>query len=63
MGEFINLKQGNMSVEQCVMKFTLLFKYAPSMVQTTRDMVAKESHKTIFYNNMYISRSWCMYNK
>ena len=39
--ECINLKQGNMSVEEYFLKFSKLFKYAFSLVENTRD---KKSH-------------------
>ena len=30
--EFINLKQGNMSIEEYSLKFSMLYRYAPSIV-------------------------------
>ena len=39
MEEFINLKQGNLSVKEYDLKFTLLYKYAPILVANTRDLV------------------------
>ena len=35
--EFINLKQGNMSVEKYSLKFSKLSKYSPSLVSNSRD--------------------------
>ena len=35
--EFINLKKGNMSVEDYSFKFSKLSKYAPSLVSNLRD--------------------------
>lgn len=34
--KFINLTQGKMSVEEYFLKYTLLSKYAPSLVSNTR---------------------------
>lgn len=64
--EFINLKQGNMSVQEYTLKFTLLSKYAPSMVASLRDMmsryltwvskvVAKECRAAMLIDGMDIS--------
>ena len=39
MGEFINLKHGDMSVKEYDLKFTLLSKYAPSLVANPRDLM------------------------
>ncbi|WMV08848.1 hypothetical protein MTR67_002233 [Solanum verrucosum] len=39
LGEFINLKQGSMSVKEYSLKFTLLSKYAPSLVANPRDLM------------------------
>ncbi|XP_049350324.1 uncharacterized protein LOC125814924 [Solanum verrucosum] len=38
-GEFINLKQGRMSVKEYSLKFTLFSKYAPSLVANPRDLM------------------------
>ena len=35
--EFINLRKGNMSVEEYSLKFTMLSRYAPSLVSNPRD--------------------------
>ena len=35
--EFINLKQGNMNVEEYSLKFTTLYRYAPSLLFNLRD--------------------------
>ena len=35
--ECINLKQGNMSIQECSLKFSMLYRYAPSHVSNTRD--------------------------
>ena len=37
MEEFINLKQGNMSVAEYSLKFSTLSRYAPSLVYNPRD--------------------------
>ena len=34
--EFINLKQGNKSVEEYSLKFSMLSRYAPSLVSNPR---------------------------
>ena len=39
--EFINLRQGSMSVREYALKFTQLSKYAPSMVADSRDKMSK----------------------
>ena len=39
MGEFINLKQCNLSVKECALKFSLLSKYAPILVANPRDLI------------------------
>ncbi|XP_049381296.1 uncharacterized protein LOC125845822 [Solanum stenotomum] len=39
--EFINLRQGTMSVEEYSLKFTLLSKYAPSLVSNPRDEMSR----------------------
>ena len=35
--EFINLKQGNMSVEEYSLKFSMLSRYSPYLVSNPRD--------------------------
>ena len=37
MDEFINLKQGNISVAEYSLKFSTLCRYAPSIVSNPRD--------------------------
>ena len=37
MKEFINLKQGNMSFEEYTVKFSMLSRYAPSLVSNPRE--------------------------
>ena len=39
--EFINLKQGNMSVEKYFLKFTRLSSYAPFLVYNPRDEMSR----------------------
>jgi len=39
--EFINLRQGGMSVEEYALKFTKLSKYAPSLVSNPRDEMSR----------------------
>ena len=38
--EFINLKQGNMSVEEYSLKFSMLFGCAPSLMSNPRDKMS-----------------------
>ena len=65
--EFINLKQGNMSVEDYSLKFTMLSRYAPSMVSNPRnemsrfvtnvsDLVNEECRMTMIHSDMNFSR-------
>ena len=37
--EFINLKQGNIRVNEYALKITILSKYAPSLVASPRDLM------------------------
>ncbi|WMV54294.1 hypothetical protein MTR67_047679 [Solanum verrucosum] len=64
--EFINLRQGNMSVKEYVLKFTQLDKYAPTLVAGSRarmsklvlgvlDLVVQECRTTMLINEMDIS--------
>ena len=39
--EFINLRQGNMSVEEYSIKFTFSSKYVPSLVSNPRDKMSR----------------------
>lgn len=39
--EFINLNKGNMSVEECSLKFNILSMYAPSIVSNPRDAMTR----------------------
>lgn len=39
--EFINLKQGNISVIEYFLKLTQLARYAPTMVDDSRDRMSK----------------------
>ena len=39
--EFINLKQGNMSVEEYSLKFTMLSRSAPYLVYKPRDEMSR----------------------
>jgi len=65
--EFINLRQGSMSVEEYSLKFTLLSKYAPYSVSNLRDkmsrfvtgvsnLVKEECHTAMLHDDMNISR-------
>jgi len=65
--EFINLRQGNMSVKDNALKFTQLSKYAPSsvadsrarmskFVSTVSEMVVMECRTTMLINKMVSSR-------
>nr|XP_010314123.1 uncharacterized protein LOC104644947 [Solanum lycopersicum] len=65
--EFINLRQGNMSVEEYSLKFTLLSRYAPSLVSILRDKMRRfvtgvaeieneECRMTMIHNGMNMSR-------
>ena len=59
--EFINLTQGNMSVAEFSLKFTLLSRYVPFLVSSRRDemtrivtgvadLVIEEYHMDILHN-------------
>ena len=39
--EFINLNQGNMSVDKYSLKFSMLSQYSPSLVSNSRDEIRK----------------------
>ena len=39
--EFIKLKEGNVSVEEYSLKFTMLSRYAPSLVSNPRDEMTR----------------------
>ena len=65
--EFINLIEGNMSVNEYSLKFTLLSKYASSLMYNPRDemsrfvtsvfeLMKEECRTTMLYNNMNLSR-------
>jgi len=65
--EFINLRQGNASVQEYSLRFTQLSKYAPSLVSNPRDemsrfvtgvsdLVKEECHTAMLHNDMNISR-------
>ena len=65
--EFINLRQGSMSVEEYSLKFILLSKYVPSLVSNHRDemsrfvigvddLVKEECHMVILNGDMTLSR-------
>ncbi|XP_049348530.1 uncharacterized protein LOC125813083 [Solanum verrucosum] len=64
--DFINLRQGSMSVQEYSLKFTLLTMYAPSLVSNSRDemsryvkgvsnLVEEECHTTMLHDDMNIS--------
>ena len=61
--EFINFKQGHMSVEENSLKFTMLSRYAPYLVSNPRDemsrfvtgvvdRVKEECHTTMLHNDL-----------
>ena len=65
--EFINIKQGNMSVEEYSLKFSKLFKYAPSLVSYPRDemscfvmgvanLVREECRTAMLHDDMTVAR-------
>lgn len=65
--EFINPKHGSLSVKEYALKFTLLSKYAPSLVSNLRDLmntfmmwvselVEEECHMSMLVNDMNISK-------
>ena len=65
--DFINLNQGNMSVEEYSLKFTMLFRYAPSLVSnhknemssfmiTVADLVKEECRMAMRYYDIGFSR-------
>jgi len=65
--EFMNLRQGNMSVKEYSLKFTQLSKYAPTLVANSRarmnkfvmgvsDLVEEECHTAMLHHDMDISR-------
>ena len=67
MEEFINPKHGSLSVKEYALKFTLLSKYAPSLVSNLRDLmntfmmwvselVEEECHMSMLVNDMNISK-------
>ena len=64
---FINLKQDNMSVEEYSLKFSMLSKYAPSLLSNLRDemirfvtgvadVVKEECRTAIIHDDMTLSR-------
>ena len=67
MREFLNLKQGGMSVRDYVLQFSKLSKYAPSMMEEPRvkmgqfvsglgDMVGSEGQAALLHKEMDLSR-------
>ena len=63
--EFINLRQGGMSVLDCSLKFSKLSKYAPSLIFYPRDQMSpfvtsvsddfkEECHSVMLHDNMNI---------
>ena len=65
--DFINLKQGNMSLEEYSLKFSKLSKYALSLVSNQRDemshfvtgvadLVREECRTTMLHDNMTVAR-------
>ena len=64
--KFINLRKGNMSVEEYSMNLTLLPRYAPSLVSNPRDemsssvtgvadLVKEQRRTTMIHNDMNLS--------
>ena len=67
MEEFINLKQGNMSFEEYTVKFSMLSRYAPSLVSNPRDemshfvmgvadLVREECRTSMLHDDMSLAR-------
>ena len=60
--EFINLKQGNMSVADYSLKFSSLSRYAPSLVSNPRDemshshLVMDEWRTALLHDDMNLAR-------
>ena len=56
MKEFINLKQDNLSVKEYSLKFTLLYMYAPCLVENPRYLIYR------FMNGVYelVKEECCM---
>ena len=65
--EFINLKQGNMSVEEYSLTFPRLSRFAPSFVSNLRDemsrfvtgvaeLVKEECHTVMLHDDMTLAR-------
>ena len=56
MKEFINLKQDNLSVKEYSLKFTLLYMYAPFLVENPRYLIYR------FMNGVYelVKEECCM---
>ena len=67
MEEFINLKQGNMSVKEYSLLFSILSRYAPSLVSNPRDktshfvmgvadLVREECRTAMLHNDITLTR-------
>ena len=67
MENFINLKQGNMSVEEYSLKLATFSRYSPSLVSNPRDemsrfmtavayLVVEECRTTMLHDDMTLSR-------
>ena len=65
--EFINIKQGNMSVEEYSFKLSMFSKYAPSFLSNLRDemsnfmihvadLVREESRTAMLHDDMTLAR-------
>ena len=65
--EFINIKKGNMSVEEYSLKFSMLSRYAPSIVTNLRDKISsfmtgvagqvrEECRTTMLHDDMTLAR-------
>ena len=65
--EFLNLKQGGMSIRDYVLRFSKLSKYAPSMMEDPRvkmgqfvsglgEIVASEGQSALLHKEMDLSR-------
>lgn len=72
--EFINLRQGSMSVKEYPLKFTQLARYAPHVVANSRskmskfvsgvsDSVVKECRTAMLIREMDLFMSWSMLNR
>ena len=62
MEEFVNIRQGGMSVQENSLKFTKLSKYAPSLVSNPRDEMSHFIKGVLMKTLIYLG-FWLMHNK